>query len=44
VKLHARVENVLNENYQLYGGISSYSSPPVQGAGTGLYAGITVDW
>lgn len=44
VKFHARVENVLNENYELYGGISKYSSPPVHGAGTGLYAGITVDW
>jgi outer membrane cobalamin receptor len=40
VRLHARVENVLNENYELYNGYGSVA----QGAGTGLYAGITVDW
>lgn len=40
VKLHARVENVLNEDYQL----SSFGGTAVEGAGTGLYAGITIDW
>ncbi len=40
VKLHARVENVFNENYELYNGYGSVA----QGAGTGFYAGITVDW
>lgn len=40
VKLHARLENAFDENYQL----SSFYGTTVQGAGTGLYAGITVDW
>jgi vitamin B12 transporter len=40
VKLHARVENALNEDYQL----GSFFGSTVQGAGSGVYAGITVDW
>jgi vitamin B12 transporter len=40
VKLHARVENAFDESYQL----SSFFGSTVQGAGTGVYAGITVDW
>jgi iron complex outermembrane receptor protein len=40
VNLHARVENVLDEDYKLYDGFGSVA----QGSGTGLYAGITVDW
>ena len=40
VKLLARLENALNKNYQLYNGYGSTA----QGAGTGIYAGITVDW
>ena len=40
VKLHARLENVFDANYELYNGWGSV----VQGAGPGLYAGITVDW
>ncbi|MEN9974807.1 MAG: hypothetical protein RLZZ282_813 [Verrucomicrobiota bacterium] len=40
VKLLARLENALNTNYQLYNGYGSTA----QGAGTGIYAGITVDW
>lgn len=40
VKLHARVENALNEDYQL----ASFFGSPIQGAGSGIYAGITVDW
>lgn len=40
VKLHARVENAFNEEYEL----SSFFGTTLPGAGTGLYAGITVDW
>ncbi len=40
VKLHARVENLFDESYELYRGYGS----TVTGAGTGLYAGITIDW
>jgi len=40
VKLHARVENVFDEDYEL----SSFYGTTVKGAGTGLYAGITFDW
>ncbi|MGA0854513.1 MAG: TonB-dependent receptor domain-containing protein, partial [Luteolibacter sp.] len=44
VKLHARVENLLNEDYKLFGGNSLYGAPLIKGAGTGFYAGVTVDW
>lgn len=40
VKLHARLENAFDESYEL----SSFYGTTVQGAGTGLYAGLTVDW
>ena len=40
VKLHARVENLLDEEYELYRGFGT----SVSGAGTGLFAGITIDW
>jgi vitamin B12 transporter len=40
VKLHARVENAFNESYEL----ASFFGSTVEGAGTGVYAGITVDW
>ena len=40
VKLQARLENAFDENYQL----ASFGGSTIQGAGTGLYAGITVDW
>ena len=40
VKLHARFENAFDANYQLYNGWGSV----VEGAGSGLYAGLTVDW
>lgn len=40
VKLHARVENALDEDYQL----ASFFGSPIQGSGSGIYAGITVDW
>ncbi|MES2657152.1 MAG: TonB-dependent receptor [Verrucomicrobiota bacterium] len=40
VKVHARLENALDESYQL----SNFFGTTIQGSGTGLYAGITVDW
>ncbi len=40
VKLHARLENAFDESYEL----SSFYGTTIQGSGTGLYAGITVDW
>ena len=40
VKLHARLENALDEDYELYSGYGN----TVKGAGTGLYAGLTIDW
>lgn len=40
VKLHARVENLLNEDYELYRGFGN----SVRGAGTGVFGGITIDW
>lgn len=40
VKLHARLENLLDEDYELYSGYGS----TVEGAGTGFYAGLTIDW
>jgi outer membrane cobalamin receptor len=40
VKLHARLENAFDENYQL----ASFGGSTIEGAGTGIYAGITVDW
>lgn len=40
VKLHGRIENILNEDYELFNGYGSF----VQGSGTGFFAGITVDW
>jgi len=40
VKLHARVENAFDEEYEL----ASFYGSTVEGAGTGIYAGVTVDW
>ncbi|HEX5791505.1 MAG TPA: TonB-dependent receptor, partial [Luteolibacter sp.] len=40
VKLHARIENLFNEDYEL----SSFYGTTTPGAGTGVYAGVTVDW
>jgi outer membrane cobalamin receptor len=40
VKLHARVENVFDQDYDL----SSFFGTTIPGAGTGIYAGITMDW
>jgi outer membrane cobalamin receptor len=43
VKLNARVENVFDKSYQL-GNFTNYGDPAVEGAGTGFYAGIVIDW
>lgn len=40
VRFHARVENALDEDYEL----SKFYGTTVKGAGTGFFAGITVDW
>ncbi len=40
VTLHGRIENLLDEEYEL----SGFYGTIVRGAGAGLYAGITVDW
>jgi vitamin B12 transporter len=40
IKLHARIENLLDESYQL----ASFFGSTVQGAGTGYFAGVTLDW
>lgn len=43
LELSARIENLLDEDYQL-SDFSNYGSPPVPGAGTGFYAGVTLTW
>ena len=40
VKLHARLENAFDTDYQL----ASFFGSTIEGAGAGAYAGITVDW
>jgi vitamin B12 transporter len=40
VRLHARVENLFDEDYQL----SNFFGTTINGAGTGLHVGMTVDW
>lgn len=40
VKLHARLENAFDEEYEL----SSFYGTVAEGAGRGVYAGITFDW
>jgi outer membrane cobalamin receptor len=42
VKFNARIENLFDKGYKLYGG--NQYAPLVEGSGTGLYAGVTVDW
>lgn len=44
IKLHARIENLFNENYELSNPSAAWGGTPVKGAGTGLYAGLTFDW
>jgi iron complex outermembrane receptor protein len=40
LRIHARVENLFNENYEL----SDFFGTVIEGAGTGIHFGITVDW
>lgn len=40
VKIHARLENALDESHEL----SSFYGTVIQGSGTGLHVGVTVDW
>lgn len=40
VRLHARLENALNENYQL----SDFYGTRIDGRGTGVFTGVTISW
>jgi iron complex outermembrane receptor protein len=40
VKLHARVENAFDADYE----VSNFYGDPIKGTGAGVYAGVTVDW
>ena len=40
IKLHARVENAFDADYEL----SNFYGDPIKGTGAGFYAGVTVDW
>ncbi|MFN6018029.1 MAG: TonB-dependent receptor plug domain-containing protein [Verrucomicrobiota bacterium] len=40
VKLHARVENAFDADYEL----SNFFGDPIKGTGAGVYAGVTIDW
>lgn len=44
LKLHAHVENLFNEDYELSNPSASWGGTPIKGAGTGVYAGVTFDW
>jgi len=43
LRLHARIENLLNEEY-LLSDFSAYQAPITPGRGTGFFAGATVTW
>ncbi len=43
IKLNARVENLFNEDYELYRP-NYYGGSTVKGSGTGVYGGLTFDW
>lgn len=43
LRLHARVENVFNESYEM-SNFTNFFTPIVQGAGTGFYLGLTAMW
>ena len=43
VRLHARIENLLDEEYELYLNQGGGFRDLKQGAGTGLYVGVTID-
>jgi len=40
VKLHARIENAFDADYEL----SDFYGQSIKGTGRGIYAGITIDW
>jgi vitamin B12 transporter len=40
VRLHARLENALNEDYQL----SDFYGTRIDGRGTGIFSGVTISW
>jgi outer membrane cobalamin receptor len=40
VKLHARVENAFDADYEL----SNFYGDPIKGTGAGVYASVTIDW
>lgn len=44
IQLHARVENVLDEEYELSSYTFGGATTVTPGAGLGVYAGLTVDW
>ena len=44
IKLHARVENLFNQSYELSNPSASWGGKPIKGAGTGIYSGLTVAW
>ena len=44
VKLHVRLENALDEDYELGNFGAAPYNDVIKGSGTALYAGITVDW
>ena len=44
LKLHARVENLFNEDYELSNPSRAWGGTPIKGAGTGIYSGLTLDW
>ncbi|MEI6676031.1 MAG: TonB-dependent receptor [Verrucomicrobiota bacterium] len=44
IKLHARVENVFNQNYELSNPSAAWGGTPINGAGTGVYTGLTFAW
>ena len=44
IKLHARVENVFNQNYELSNPSAAWGGTPIKGAGTGVYTGLTFAW
>ena len=43
-KLHARVENLFNADYELSNPSAAWGGTPIKGAGTGIYSGLTFDW
>lgn len=44
LKLHARVENLFNQNYELSNPSAAWGGTPIKGAGTGIFSGLTFEW